>query len=1610
MNMDKYKLSDIEKIIANNRKRERDYWLGLFSDFSGKAILPYAKDKQGEKPVYKDFKFQLPEECSSKVLKISGDSDLRAFLILLNTLFVLLKKYNIDKNDPVIGVPVFRQEEAKEIINKLLFIKHELRGEQSFKNTLISLQGKFEEAIEFQNYPSPVLLQDLGHEIQNGDCPLFDVVALMEGVHDDKYVMPYMPNLLFCFSINGKKIECNVRYNELLYDQTIIEQFVALYHNICRGALNNVSMFLADLPLLTSHEKQEIIDISTNDSGIDFPLDTSIEALWYDAVRKYGNRVAVVYDEKKLTFNKLNETSDRFYQLLLEHNIGRGEVVGIYQERSIEYVASLLALIKAGAVYLPLSTNMPLERIKFIIGDSGCKKTLTSSKFLDKINEVSQPICIDTLPSAISHKQSVTLNSADSSLYMIYTSGSTGTPKGSIVSHKNVINLVFGLNKELFSKYENSLSVALVSPFDFDASVQNMFTSLLFGHTLNIVPESVRKDGERLGEFYNNNKIQISDGTPTHLRLLLESSHTPLINNIHFLIAGETLSKSLVSEFYRQCGVSVRITNLYGPTETCVDSTFFHVQISDISKYKTLPIGKALPNEAVYILDHKGEVQPYLVPGEICIAGHGVTKGYHNRPDLTKTKFVDSPFKRGEKLYRTGDLGRLLTCGNIEFLGRIDNQIKLNGFRIELEEIEEVIKAHSWVKNVIVYVDGKEENKLLKAKIEPKNQISHQLFYLDKIEKEKLSDFIHTLPNGLKFLNKNHKETRVVFKEVFENKTYLNNGIEIKDGDTIIDVGANAGMFSLQIGLHFPKAKIFAMEPIPETFRYLQLNAELYDLNIELFNQGAADSNRTTTFGYYPLCTTISGQFPDKKCEKDVLECYYERLENCEENKENIDKVLDDVTQYESVECELVKLSTLIEDHKIEKIDLLKIDVEKSEIEVLNGIDELHWSLIKQLVIEVHDNDSNLKWVENFLLNKGYNVYIEEDSLVKNSKLYNVYASKIGEVAQGIESQITDDYDQTQICQDVEIMIKSVAAFISKKLPSYMMPSTMEIISEVPVKSNGKVDRVKVIELQGLTADNKSSADSKQGKSLPEILKLVEELLGVKSVDVNSNFQSIGLHSLKLMKLAYMVKDIMGVKLTLQELFTHNTIVKLSLLIDEIKGLSEQSASIQKAEDRDYYPLSPLQKGMFFIQYTNPDNIAYNLPEVYTVSGVLDVDRLNKAFAELVARHEVLRTSFAINEENPTQTILDLKSVNVKIETFDVGDGEENVIKNFVRPFLLSEPPLMRIGVLQKSDEEFILMIDIHHIITDEQTSSLLFKELIDLYRGEKLQGQEYQYRDYIEWSRNVNYEGQTEDYWKKVFAKPISRLRLPYDFEVPKKKTYEGGTLRFNIDQEIVDEINLISEEQKVSVYNIALSAVCIFLSKITGQDDIILGTSVSGRVHADLKKISGLFMNTCVLRNCIDQESTFLEFLKQVNLNTQEVIKHQSYPFEEIVNRYNDQRSLIQNPIFDVAYFFNDVGNHQFSYDSDHAGLSIKPYRNSTGQARFDLTFGFNSGNHGIGFFLNYNVNLFSDETISYFGDSFNSLFKELIQNKSSLLTTVKLTKDISSHVSEVDITFDL
>jgi tyrocidine synthetase-3 len=568
--------------------------------------------------------------------------------------------------------------------------------------------------------------------------------------------------------------------------------------------------------------------------------------------------------------------------------------------------------------------------------------------------------------------------------------------------------------------------------------------------------------------------------------------------------------------------------------------------------------------------------------------------------------------------------------------------------------------------------------------------------------------------------------------------------------------------------------------------------------------------------------------------------------------------------------------------------------------------------------------------------------------------------------------------------------------YLSRSLPAYMIPSYFVPLAELPLNPNGKVDR-KRLPLPGL-----ESAAGAYAAPVSELEhKLVDIWSGVLGMDpetvgIDSDFFEMGGHSLKATVMVSRVHRACDVKLPLAEVFRTPTIRELACYIEGLK--QEKFAAVQAVEKREYYPLSSAQKRLYVLQQVEPDSTAYNVPYAGTMEGEIDVEVLENIFRRLIRRHESLRTSFHMLNDRPVQRIHDEVEFNIGLI------GTIVPMETFVRPFDLARAPLLRVQLSEIADTGHGLMVDMHHIITDGTSMDLLVKEFMALAGGEELPPLKLQYKDYSQWqnseTQRVALEKQ-EEYWLDRFAGEIPVLHLPVDFPRPAIQVFEGAAWGDTLSIEESAVIRKLAADTGATLYMVLLSLYTVLLAKISGQEDIVVGTPVAARRHADLEPIIGMFVNTLALRNYPAGEKEFKAFLEEVKTRTLEAFENQEYQFEDLVDRLDVPRDAGRNPLFDV---FFSVPNMNTTGPAPPPQPPQRPPETqpTAGQqtVKFDLSFTCLEAGDTIRCSFQYCTRLFKPETVLRMWGYFKKIFAAVREDESVLLSNIDIISEEEKH----------
>src|SRR5882724_3162520 len=665
-------------------------------------------------------KVKLTAELTRQLKHLSREQGVTLYMTLLASYGVLLARYS-GQEEVVIGSPIANRNRAEieELIgffvNTLVLRVKAVRGE-SFAELLQRVREVSLEAYGHQDLPFEKLVEELQPERSLSHAPLFQVVFTFQNAPTHSVALqgltltPLEINRLtakldFTLELGetADGVAGFVEYSTDLFDATTVERMVGHYRVLLENIVVDPKQLIEDLPLLTEQERRQLV-VEWNDTRSDSPAPHCIQRMFEEQVQRTPEAIAVEFGPEQLTYTELNARANHLAHHLKTLGVGAEALVGVCLERSSQMIVSILGILKAGGAYVPLDPEYPQERLAFMIEDTGMLILITQERLADELPaHWGHTLCLDVEWKIISQESEENLDSEatpENLAYVIYTSGSSGKPKGVMVPHYGVCNLARAQARAF--EMETSSRVLQFASLSFDASVSEILKTLLTGATLCMARPEDLQPGRALSQTLREQSITTVTLPPSALAVMPEPGQLPALHTL--VVAGEPCAPELLARWQHPGRL---ICNAYGPTETTVCATI----ACGVEGQSKPPIGRAMANVEVYILGEGMVVVPVGVVGELYIGGRGVGRGYLGRAELTAERFVPDSLsgRAGERLYRSGDLGRYLADGNIEYVGRADEQVKVRGYRIELGEVETVLREHGQVQECVVVAREDEE-------------------------------------------------------------------------------------------------------------------------------------------------------------------------------------------------------------------------------------------------------------------------------------------------------------------------------------------------------------------------------------------------------------------------------------------------------------------------------------------------------------------------------------------------------------------------------------------------------------------------------------------------------------------------------------------------------------------------------------------------------------------------------------------------------------------------------------------------------------------------------------------------------------------------------------
>ncbi len=725
------------KAIQASLEYDKYFWLDKLSGELPIIELPTTKQRPSIRTYNGSMLWTyMSKEDTVSLKEFSRKNGGSLFMGLLSVLKVLLNRYT-SQTDLIVGTPIAGRSHP-DLENQIgyyvntLVLRNTVNPEESFEDNFSRIKQTTFETYKHQDYPFDNLVESLSLAKNQSRSPIFDIMFVLQNnataieMDTSKIVTDTIEksgvtnckfDLQFTFDEVADHLYFAVTYNTDIYEEAIIRQLMTHYKSICSQLLKSPQKSIATVNYISPVEIKGIIALGNN-YEVTYPEKENIISLFRSQAKLYPNKVAVTYKDETITYAELDKKSSQLSNHISSFGIEKGDFIPICTSRSIDMIIGMLAILKSGGVYVPLTPDLPESRITFVIEDTKTKLILGEEENKGKFSSVAY-ISLNTLDyNAYKADDNTVIISPSDLAYVIYTSGTTGKPKGVLIPHKNVVRLFFN-DKALFD-FDSTDVWSMFHSYSFDFSVWEMYGALFYGGTLVVVPETTTKDPVLFSKLIQEQGVTVLNQTPSYFKILQNELLNIEVTDLsirYVIFGGEKLSPAILDRWILRF-TDCKMINMYGITETTVHVTYKEITQKEVA-LGVSNIGKPIPTLGSVILDAKGNIVPMHVSGELHIYGEGVGAGYLNRTELTSEKFVDLslPGLQELKYYKTGDLARMLYNGELEYMGRIDTQVKVRGYRIELGEIATVLRKKQGVNEAEVVVNSSEDEPYIVAYI-----------------------------------------------------------------------------------------------------------------------------------------------------------------------------------------------------------------------------------------------------------------------------------------------------------------------------------------------------------------------------------------------------------------------------------------------------------------------------------------------------------------------------------------------------------------------------------------------------------------------------------------------------------------------------------------------------------------------------------------------------------------------------------------------------------------------------------------------------------------------------------------------------------------------------
>ena len=1349
--------------------------------------------------------------------------------------------------------------------------------------------------------------------------------------------------------------------NEEIFPPSIRECTAGHFKNLLDALLQDLDTRIDRVCLISDDEEKQLVT-DFNDTAVSLPSEPSIVELVKQQVVSASEAVAIVENNLELTYNQLDTISEIIASNLTQMGIGSEDTVAVFMDRSASLIISLLGILKSGAAFVPIDTSFPEQRLEYVLEDSGCLLVLTNSNLKSALSGVKAKVVeYEEICSELKAEQSIQPEfeaiGTNSLAYMIYTSGSTGRPKGVMIEHHSLLNYLCWARTEYMA--DGPHDFPLFSSVAADLTITSIFLPLISGSTVVVYPASHSGLDLSIMDVFSDDRVDIIKLTPSHLALL-DGSKTLPARVKKLIVGGEDFKASLARRISSLYGDNIVIYNEYGPTEATVGCMIYRFD-PEFDSQSSVAIGRPINNLRIYLLDAALNHVPIGVKGDLYIAGAGLARGYHEQAGMTAETFVEDPFYPGQRMYCSGDIGRWRSLGVIEYLGRGDEQLKIRGFRVERGEIESALCEIEGITESFTQIIehsglGADAPMVhcrtcgLPANVPKADLDEHGICAACRnFEKQKhLADQYFETEKELHLIIERAKQTS---RGAYDCLMQYSGG---KDSTfalyKLVEMGMRPLVYSFDNGFISDSTKDNVRRIVEDLGLDLIWGEtpaikEIFVDSLRRFSnvcngcQKVINTMSVTLAHEHGVNYIFTGLSRGQSFETRVADLLSIGMVDIGEIDKAVIEARKAYHQMDDAVNRYLDVSVFADETVFERIQFIDFyryyDVPLSEIlDFLNN--ETPWSrpsdtgrstncLINEAGIYIHKKERGYhnyaapySWDVRLGHKERENALKELEDDIDEARVHRM----LREIGYDPDEKALSTIDRRIVAYYVgerEFSPEELRVKLALTLPGYMIPAFFLRMQSFPLNATGKVDQrampLPVHNEQSRVAEYKAPRSGVE-KTLAEIW---EHVLGIERIGTDDNFFDLGGDSiLNIQIVSRAVKT--GINITPALLFQNQTIAELAEAVSRVApGTTPETIPPDVSED-DFtpYPLTPLQAGMLFHTLKEPNSGIYVEQYCCTLSGSLDFTILQKTWESLVRQHPVLRASFIWDDlEQPRQQINEQVTLewHTAQEIYKSSDNVSLQIERYLREdrkrgFQLSDPPLMRFAIFDLGSGSYRFIWTFHHIICDGWATTQIIQEMVDEYQAIG-QGQtifevpERPYRDYVAWINQQDLIA-AKHFWVKELSGIAEPTPLPV-YNIDSQRQGYGKRQR-SFSAELTTSLNAEARSRRLTVNTIVQGAWALLLHFHSGDDDVMFGTTVSGRPPSfeGAENMVGLFINTLPIRVRVEHDKSFSDWLAALLAKQ---IKIRNYEYSPLVDIQEWSEFQAGVSLFETIVVFENV-----------------------------------------------------------------------------------------------------